>query len=654
MWARSYIWFLPLLLLTSTASLAVPIVEDFEAASFVNHADLGDVTVIGNYRYSVDSAASLKSVVSAAALFPGYDPLRPTTTFTIAHIAGSEFYFTGFVATDQFEMTPASVVVRGYRNGVQVTSNETVTIPWPSANIDFSAKPGFTNVDEVRIIAADLFFLFESWTADAGTLVNSPGSVSINDMTPTQNQILTATASDLDGISGNVSYQWKRGAVVVGNAQNYTTVQADVGQTLTASASYVDDLTTSEQPVSNATSAVTNINDAPVNTGLPVSTGTASVGNSLNASTGTWTDADGDVPTYSYQWKRGTTNIGIDSNSYALTSADAHANITVVVTADDGNGGVPSATSAITTVDNAVPVNTLLPVITGTASVGNSLNASTGTWTDADGDVPMYSYQWKRGATNVGTGNSYNLTTADAHANITVVVTADDGNGGTAMQNIAVTVSNNANDAPPGIYGGTITATGGLAHNASGLITSNGKLVFIDLVTFEAINGTIADISITASVLAPPNSDDLTGTITSAVGNNITGTYTSALGDGSFNLNADSTLYSRSASFAKLLGTWVDNVNIGGTGITTWVFQNDGSYAMTSTASCNGTGQFSLIDATKNEYEMDFMLTNCGVINGTYTGIGTMSDTSNIDDTLTFMFINGAGTVGGLFEPIRQ
>ena len=465
---RSHIWLLPLLLLTSTASLAVPIVEDFEAASFVNHTDLGDVTVIGNYRYSVDSAASFKSVVSAAALFPGYDPLRPTTTFTIAHTAGSEFRFVGFVATDQFEMAPASVVVSGYRNGAQVTLNETVTIPWPSANIDFSAKPGFTNVDEVRVSAPDLFFLFESWTADVAILVNSPGSVTINDMTPTQNQILTATASDLDGISGNVSYQWKRGAVVIGNAQNYTTVQADVGQTLTASASYVDDLTTSEQPVSNATSAVTNINDAPVNTGLPVITGTASVGNSLSASTGTWTDADGDTPTYSYQWKRGTTNVGANSNSYTLISADAHTNITVVVTANDANGGTPSATSAITTVANTAPVNTILPAITGTASVGNSLSASTGTWTDADGDIPTYSYQWKRGTTNVGiNASSYTLTAADAHANITAVVTFNDGFGGATAATSAVTTTANTapvNTVTPAISG---TASVGNTLNAS-------------------------------------------------------------------------------------------------------------------------------------------------------------------------------------------
>lgn len=330
-----------------------------------------------------------------------------------------------------------------------------------------------------------------------------------------------------------------------------------------------------------------------------------------------------------------------------------------LISACGGGGGEDSGNNnqapSINSVANpSVPENTTA-VITVTA-------------TDADGDSPAFSITGGADAAQFSIVNAtgvltfiaapdFENPTDDDDNNIyELQVTADDGNGGTAVQNIAVTVSNNGIDAPPGIYGGTITATAGIAHNATGLITSNGKLAIIDLNTFEVINGTISDSSITGRVLAPPSSAALTGTITSAAGNNITGTYTSTLGDGSFSLDANSSLYTRGASFAKLLGTWVDSVYTGGTGTTTWVFQNDGSYVMTSTESCTGSGNFYLIDATKNEYEMDLALSNCtnASINGNYTGIGTMSDTSHTDDTLTFMFINAAGTVGGLFEPIKQ
>jgi hypothetical protein len=70
------------------------------------------------------------------------------------------------------------------------------------------------------------------------------------------------------------------------------------------------------------------------------------------------------------------------------------------------------------------PVNTVSPVISGTAQVGSTLTATTGTWTGSP--TPTYSYQWKRGGVNIGsaTASTYLLITADLAAIITVTVTA--------------------------------------------------------------------------------------------------------------------------------------------------------------------------------------------------------------------------------------
>jgi hypothetical protein len=68
------------------------------------------------------------------------------------------------------------------------------------------------------------------------------------------------------------------------------------------------------------------------------------VGQVLTSTTGTWT---GTAPiTYSYQWKRGATNIGTNSSTYTLVAADAGntSNITCVVTATNA-GGSANATS---------------------------------------------------------------------------------------------------------------------------------------------------------------------------------------------------------------------------------------------------------------------------------------------------------------------
>jgi hypothetical protein len=76
------------------------------------------------------------------------------------------------------------------------------------------------------------------------------------------------------------------------------------------------------------------------------------------------------------------------------------------------------------------PSNSVAPAVSGTAVVGQVLTTTDGTWA---GTAPItYSYQWKRGATNIGTNaNTYTLVQADAGntSNITCVVTATNAAG---------------------------------------------------------------------------------------------------------------------------------------------------------------------------------------------------------------------------------
>jgi hypothetical protein len=187
-------------------------------------------------------------------------------------------------------------------------------------------------------------------------------------------------------------------------------------------------------------------NSAPSNTVAPVVSGTQTVGNVLSATTGTWNDADNDALTYSYQWYRaddssGTNAVaigGATGSSYTLTTSDAHEYVRVVVTADDGNSHTPTANSSWTAVNDAAPANSAAPSLSGTATVGNALSATTGTWSDADGDSLTYSYQWYRADDGSGTnavaiggatGSSYTLSSSDGNEFVRVVVTANDGHG---------------------------------------------------------------------------------------------------------------------------------------------------------------------------------------------------------------------------------
>jgi hypothetical protein len=119
-------------------------------------------------------------------------------------------------------------------------------------------------------------------------------------------------------------------------------------------------------------------------------------------------------------------------------TADIGKLVRCVVTAttdedDDGNVGVGHAASnALGPITAAIPVNTVLPVISGTTAVGSTLTTTTGTWTNSPSG---YAYQWKKGGVSISgaTASSYVLVSGDVGGTITVTVTATNGSGsGTA------------------------------------------------------------------------------------------------------------------------------------------------------------------------------------------------------------------------------
>jgi len=220
------------------------------------------------------------------------------------------------------------------------------------------------------------------------------GSVTITG-TPAQGQTLTAshTLADADGL-GPISYQWlANGSAISGaTASSYVLTEAEVGQTLSVTASYSDGHGTSESIGSTATAAVANVNDAP--TGSVTITGTPAQGQTLTASH-TLADADGLGP-ISYQWlANGSAISGATASSYVLTEAEVGQTLSVTASYSDGHGTSESvgstataATAAVanvttvTTVANVTTVNNvnnapIVGIATGTATQGQTLTAST-------------------------------------------------------------------------------------------------------------------------------------------------------------------------------------------------------------------------------------------------------------------------------------
>lgn len=102
--------------------------------------------------------------------------------------------------------------------------------------------------------------------------------------------------------------------------------------------------------------------------------------------------------------------------------------IIAIANAIGRNGGIRT--------DKLVPVNTIAPVISGTALIGNTITSTTGTWT-SDTGVIGYLYQWTRDGVNISgaTNSTYTLVSADLHTTILCKVAATDTDGTSAYVN---------------------------------------------------------------------------------------------------------------------------------------------------------------------------------------------------------------------------
>jgi hypothetical protein len=242
---------------------------------------------------------------------------------------------------------------------------------------------------------------------------------------------LTTTDGTFTGTAPiTYTYQWNRNdSPIAGQTANTYVIGssdslAEITCVVTGTNSYGFD-----SEVSNIISVV---DFAPVNTVAPTvsPSGTQSTGTLITADVESW---DGVAPiTYEYKWTRnGIAISGATASTYTIQLADDGTTIRVEVKGTNAYG-----TSAFIASSNSVSaVNTVAPTISsatisGTAVVGQTLTASASGVTGIP--TPTLSYQWKRGATNIGTNAStYTLVQDDAGntSNITCVVTATNAGG---------------------------------------------------------------------------------------------------------------------------------------------------------------------------------------------------------------------------------
>ena len=138
---------------------------------------------------------------------------------------------------------------------------------------------------------------------------------------------------------------------------------------------------------------------------------------------------------------------GQTSTAYTVQESDVGNRLRAVVTGTNSGGGNSVNTAVTSIVVPQPPVNTAVPVITGTAAVGQTLTfSSSGTWT---GTAPIsYAYTWQRcdaagsncaviAGANV---NSYTVASADQAKTIRGSVTATNAGGSRTVASSATVV----------------------------------------------------------------------------------------------------------------------------------------------------------------------------------------------------------------------
>jgi len=145
------------------------------------------------------------------------------------------------------------------------------------------------------------------------------------------------------------AYQWKADATNVGtNQATYVTQVADVGKSITCTVTATNRKGSTAHASNGIT--VTAALAAPANTVAPAISGDTGDGSTLTSTTGTW--IGNPTPTYAYQWKADSTNVGSNQNTYVTQAGDVGKSVTCTVTATNSQGNSSQASNGITVTES--------------------------------------------------------------------------------------------------------------------------------------------------------------------------------------------------------------------------------------------------------------------------------------------------------------
>ena len=226
---------------------------------------------------------------------------------------------------------------------VQADINNTITVTVTTANCD----------GEITSSATSVVTKAAQTAPDAPTLLTSTStSITLNTIASCEYRMdggAWQASTTFSGLTSNTSY-------------SFTARKTETATHLASPAS---------APASFITNKATLA-------GTVTITGNAVFGELLTTNTSalTSTPVIANLGTLSYQWKRGTTNIGTNSANYTLVQADINNTITVTVTAVNCDGSVTSAATSIVT--KAAQTAPAAPTLLTSTSTSITLNTIAG------------------------------------------------------------------------------------------------------------------------------------------------------------------------------------------------------------------------------------------------------------------------------------
>ena len=196
--------------------------------------------------------------------------------------------------------------------------------------------------------------------------------------------------------------------------------------------------------------------------------------------------------------------------------------------------------------------------------------------------------------------------------------------------------------------GSTFINQAGLTFETVGVVTeNNGEARFVNdqgtQFILSGVSGTGGNISATITAISQTGSTFIDGsTVTTGT---LTGTLVERASlDGNWSLNSGETgtitmsynnIYDRGSDLARMSGTWEDSFGV--------VYSVDavGAIFAQDAFLCIYGGAVTIINASYNVYQVKLDIFNCPGSDGTYSGLGVLSDDVGTDNAFIVQLDNG-------------